>query len=324
MLFARPSQAAHAVLDQHATAASLGSAVWIDLQEPTEEERLLAERICDLRVPTLADLSEIESTSRLRRENGVFYLSTPLTRRRGDVCHVAPLGIVFAPKRLITIRFVDYPSFDSFARTVEQSPAPLEASELLLGLLEAIVDRMADVLELAGANLDRTSAAIFRPGGDTERRGRDAELRARLSELGKSGDILSRFQDSLLGLSRLTLFLEDPAKREVKDERVLARLANIGRDLHSLVEFQGQAAEKVQFLLDATLGFLNIEQNNGFRVLTAVSVVGIPPVLIASIYGMNFKNIPELSWSFGYWYALGLMVVSVAGSLAWFRWRRWI
>ena len=136
--------------------------------------------------------------------------------------------------------------------------------------------------------------------------------------------MLSRLQESLLGLSRMVLFLEDPAKREVQDDHVLARLANLGRDLHSLVEFRGQAAEKTQFLLDATLGFINIEQNNGFRILTAVSVVGIPPVLIASIYGMNFKNIPELNWHYGYFYALGLMSLSVIASLIWFRVARWI
>ena len=324
MLFARPSQAAHAVLDDGADAKSLGTAVWLDLLDPSEEERLQAERICGLRVPTRENLSEIESTSRLSREGDAFYMSTPLTRRRQDHCRSAPLGIVFAPNRLVTIRFVDYPSFDTYARAVETSPAVLDAGELLLGLLEAVIDRMADVLEYAGGNLDKISTAIFHPEQGRGRGRGDVVLRTRLGEIGRSGDMLSMLQDSLLGLSRMVLYLEDAARHDVKDPRILERLTNIGRDLRSLVEFEAQAANKVQFLLDATLGFINIDQNNGFRVLTAISIIGVPPTLIASIYGMNFKDMPELSWTYGYPYALTLMVLSVAVPLLWFRRGGWI
>jgi len=95
-------------------------------------------------------------------------------------------------------------------------------------------------------------------------------------------------------------------------------------DLASLSDYDARLSDKVQFLLDATLGFINIEQNNIIKVLTIVSIVGIPPTFIASLYGMNFKDIPELTWSFGYWYALTLMAVTAVAPIVWFRIKGWL
>ena len=326
MLFARPSQAAHTVLDRNAGAdGAPQEAIWLDLLDPTEEERAQAAAICGFRVPTREQLSEIESSSRVSREGDVLYLSMPLTRRRQANCRSNPVGFVVAPQRLLTVRFLDYPSFDNYAKSVETAPATLSAPDLLLGLLEAIVDRMADVLEFIGSELDQISARIFHADavGRGRRRSADTMLREILRDVGRIGDMLSMLRDSLLGLSRMLLFLDDMiGSSSVSRNR--ARLRTLSRDVHSLADFDSQVTNKVQFLLDATLGFINIDQNNGIRVLTVVSIIGIPPTLIASIYGMNFKNIPELNWSFGYFYALGLMLLSVALPLIWFRRVRWI
>ena len=105
---------------------------------------------------------------------------------------------------------------------------------------------------------------------------------------------------------------------------LLPRLLTVRQDVASLSDYDAQLTNKVQFLLDATLGFINIEQNNGIKILTVVSVVGIPPTLIASMYGMNFKNMPELQWEYGYLYGIVMIVLSGVIPLLWFRKRGWI
>ncbi len=307
MLLARPSSAPACVLtsQEHAAAAT---ATWIDLLDPTGTEWALAEQACGFRVPTLEALNEIESSSRFYNEGEVLYLSVPLIRRKAEDCTTAPLGIVVSPTRMLTVRYLDYSSFDTFGHLVEHSPTILGAHDLLVGLLEAIVDRLADVLEFMGGELDRTSRRIFR-SDKADRRAGNAILRTMLREIGQRGDTVSMIRDGLLGLSRMVLFLEDTLAADA-DPKLVGRLRTLGRDVHSLSEFDGRLTEKVQFLLDATLGFINIDQNNGIRVLTVVSIIGVPPTLIASIYGMNFKDMPELNWSFGYPYALGLMAVA--------------
>ncbi len=107
------------------------------------------------------------------------------------------------------------------------------------------------------------------------------------------------------------------------DRPLLDRLASAKEDVASLVAFQEALTNKAQFLLDAALGFINIDQNDVIKVLTVVSVVGVPPTLVASIYGMNFKIMPELNWTLGYPYALGLIVLSTLLPLAWFKAKRW-
>jgi magnesium transporter len=102
-----------------------------------------------------------------------------------------------------------------------------------------------------------------------------------------------------------------------------ARLAAISRDIASLNDYEVHLSNKVQFLLDAILGFISIAQNDIFKVLTIVSVVGIPPTLVAGIYGMNFKSMPELGWDWGYGYGLAMIVLSGLIPLLWFKWRRW-
>ena len=277
---------------------------------------------------------------------------------------VTPLGLVLSPRHLLTVRYSRLAAFDSFARTLANglpdpaapalagdpaipapaipgpaspgpaSPAPASpapaapaaasSTDAFLGLMEAMVDRAADILELAGAELDTLSATIFHAESRPGRGGRsDATLRAVLRRIGRAGDLVSHLRDSLLGLGRIAAYVAD-AHLPWMPPGLHGRCASVRADIASLSDHDAQLTNKVQFLLDATLGFLNIEQNNGIKVLTVVSLIGIPPTLIASIYGMNFKNMPELDWTYGYPYALGLIVLSVVGPLALFRWRGWL
>lgn len=135
-------------------------------------------------------------------------------------------------------------------------------------------------------------------------------LRNMLRRVGRSGDLGSSVRDSLLGLERISIFLGEN-KRHDLSEQLQARLGTVERDIRSLNDFVSQTANKVQFLLDATLGFISIEQNNGMKILTVVSFIGVAPTLVAGIYGMNFHDIPELNWKYGYWYSLVLMAATV-------------
>jgi magnesium transporter len=324
MLIARPAGQRAITLDpSHAVTDVARATIWFDLFDPTTEETACVGRITGLRIPTRDRLDEIESSSRLSHADGALYLSTPLVRRQDGASSVVPLGLVVSERHLVTIRYSDYPSIENYGHAVETIADATGSTVLFIGLLEAIVDRLADVLEMVGAELEAVSAGIFRGGSGEQSKRADQRLRALLRGIGRQGDTVSLLRDSMLGLRRLVTFVESAPELHF-DAALRTRLGVLGRDLQSLSEFDGQITDKVQFLLDATLGLINIEQNNGIRILTVVSLIGIPPTLIASIYGMNFKNIPELNWSFGYWYALALMVASVALPLAWFRRVGWI
>jgi magnesium transporter len=315
--------AAHAGHGEEITAA----AIWLDLLSPSEEERATVERHTGLRIPARAELEEIESSSRLSQEDGHLVLSTPiLARGEGERFEVRPLGFVLSPDRLVTIRYAALPPFDSFAEHLRHlDAAGRTAPGVFVGLVEALVDRLADILENTGKDLDRISHRVFRAGGPTSGRVANAErdLRDTLRAIGRCGDMVSDARDSLLGLGRIVAYFAATASEWTAKE-LHVRLKTLRQDIASINDYDRQLTDKVQFLLDATLGFINIQQNNIIKILTVVSIVGIPPTLIASIYGMNFKNIPELDWSWGYEYGLTMILISAILPLVIFKWRGWL
>ncbi|HYZ63659.1 MAG TPA: magnesium transporter CorA family protein [Acetobacteraceae bacterium] len=304
--------------------APLHNAVWLDLKNPTDEERAAAERATGLMVPSKADLAEVESSSRLGREGDTLYLSMPMSYRGPDgMSATAPLGFVLSPRHLLTIRFSDLPAFDTFAERFATG-SEKGSCGAFIGLLEAIVDRLADALEHVGGELDATSRRVFGPHNARGNMAKmDLELRETLQAVGQAGERLSKIRDSLLGLQRIALYVHDVAADWLPKE-LAPRLLTARQDIASLADYDTQLSNKVQFLLDATLGFINIEQNNGIKVLTVVSVVGVPPTLVASMYGMNFKNIGEYDWAYGYQWGLTLIVLSAVLPLLWFKRKGWI
>ena len=303
--------------------------VWIDMFEPTDPERSTVERVTKLRIPVQADIAEIESSSRLMTEGSTLYLSMPLAYfdRDREASEVAPIGFVLSAQHLITVRYTALPVLDAFAERFAanaQNPhAQTTSGGAFIGLLEAIVDRLADVLELTGTDLTTISHQIF--GRDRERNSNkiDARLQETLRRVGRLGDRLANIQDSLVGAQRILGYAHDMSG-DWMDQALVHRCGTVRGDITSLLEYDAQLGNKVQFLLDATLGFINIEQNNGIKILTVVSVVGVPPTLIASIYGMNFKWIPELQWEYGYFYGLAMIALSAVLPLLWFKNRGWI
>ena len=313
-------------LRRHATpsAETLRDAAWIDLLNPDAEEMRLVAQATGLRVPSEAEVSEIESSSRLAQEDGVLYLSMPLVSRLDEAPRTVPAGFVLSRERLLTIRFAASRLFDAFAeRQLRAETAERSGAHILVGLLEAIVDRQADALEQAKTDLDNISQRIFREGQRLSRRGEDALLRETLSAIGRTGELVSYIRDSQLSADRLLPYVLGNAVEWLPAE-LKPRMDTLRQDIASLKDYDVHLDDKVHFLLDATLGFISIAQNNVVKVLTVASVVGIPPVLIAGIYGMNFKVMPELQWQWGYAYGLILIAVSGIVPLVWFKLRGWL
>jgi magnesium transporter len=309
-------------LQGSATAETLRAAVWIDLVQATPEEVRMVQEATGLRVPTEADVSEIETSSRLAMRGGVLYLSMPLISMTKSGAAGTAAGFIVAPDRLITQRFATSSVFDNFSQT---ETAASGAAEVFVALLEAIVDRQADVLERVRAELDTMSHAIFAMGVQETggRKLEDAMLRRTLGELGRIGDLISHVRDTQVGAARIVPYVQLTTADWLPKE-LRPRLKTLRLDIASVSDFDTHLNDKLQFLLDATLGFINIAQNNVMKVMAIASVVGIPPVLIAGIYGMNFKTMPELEWAFGYLWGWGLIVLTTLLPLAAFRWKKWI
>jgi magnesium transporter len=299
--------------------------IWIDLISPTNEEKAFVETRTNVRIPSVESLSEIESSSRLSVDHETIYLSVPAVAQ-GDSAdaYLSPVGFILTQSVLITIRFAPLSTFDIVAERVQRDETPQSAAGVFVSLLEAMVDRGADVLERLGAELNKVSRSVFRGDPTQPRRvarSNDA-LRRALIAVGATGDRLALARDALLGIGRIAPFVLSLRKNWILPE-FEARLEAVVKDVVSLNDYEGHLSNKVQFLLDAILGFISVQQNDIFKVLTIVSVVGIPPTLVAGIYGMNFKYMPELNWIAGYPFGLAMIVLSAVIPLVWFKWRGW-
>jgi magnesium transporter len=301
---------------------------WIDAFRPEQREIDFLERVLGIEVPSLADLSEIESSSRLYKDKDHLFLSTPTHYRTvGGTPRTTPLGFVVAKDLLLTIRFKPLKALDQLNDRLKKQAIDLPGGlGALITVLEAIVERTADELEAIAADLDVISDEIFDgetgPKKDDRPRPAGDHLRQVLRRIVRTGDHAAKISDILLGMSRMIPFVTtntlEPLSPDCK-----TRFKSLQRDVVSLEAYERRMTEQVQFLLDATLGLSNIDQNDVFRILTAVSVVGIPPTFIASLYGMNFKFMPELDWPFGYGYALGLIALSALFPILWFKRKGW-
>ena len=305
--------------------AAAPNVTWVDAISPTYDESALIERLTSLHVSSRDELAEIESSSRLAFEDGVLYMSmSQLVKPEDGPARNAPLVFVLSRDRLVTIRFETSKLFDAFPDRMRLDPkSGAGPAHVFVALLESMVDRLADLLEHIRADLDAISSWAFAESHSRYKPKREDEaLRAALKRVGRIGDLTSRIRDSLLGIARIVPYAAQ-AGAELIPAELRPRFKTLRQDLSSLSDYDNYLANKIQFLLDAVLGFINIAQNNIIKVLTVVSVVGVPPTLVASIYGMNFEIMPELKWAFGYPYALTLIVISAVAPLLWFKRSGW-
>ncbi len=299
-------------------------AVWIDLREPSRAEELFVEKWIGIAVPTREEMDEIETSSRLYEENGAIYMTANLvTGILKDNPESHAVTFILTPRYLVTVRYAGLISFDRFAAHAERVPMVCDsASMALVNLIDAVVDRLADGIEHIGKEVDAISRQAFRRARNSgQQRVSNLALQSLLVRLGSANDALSRARDSAVGLSRALGFLAFAAPKS----------ANLGphiktqlRDLASLTDHASYLGNTITFLLDAALGLISIEQNAVLKIFSVAAIVFMPPTLIAGIYGMNFKVLPELGWTYGYPWSLGLMVASAVLPYLFFRWRGWL
>jgi magnesium transporter len=276
------------------------------------------EAIIGADIPTQEEMAEIEASSRLHQRPGAAVMTAPLLIRSGVFAETADVTFVLTPRHLATVRYAEPTAFSTFMENARRSgrlcAGPREA---FAGLLDAIIDRVADVLEATGRDLDALGREVFVQDP------RPRDLQAEMRRLGRNGEVVSKARESLVGLARLIRFARGlPELREDDEtERTLAMLAH---DVETLLEHAGSLAAKITFLLDTLLGLINIEQNAIIKTFSVVAVMFLPPTLIASIYGMNFEHMPELGWPFGYPLALGAMVASMIAPYLFFKRKGWI
>jgi magnesium transporter len=296
----------------------LRDALWIDLDCPTSAEEDAVEATLGIDIPTREDMQEIEVSSRIYREDGVLFLTAQviatLDARDTDI---GPVTFVVCPDRLVTVHYHHPGSFGHFADWAARHDTPLATgTDALLGLLEAIVGRLADILEGEARRLDTLSKAIFaahRPQGKSE------TLGAVLQRIGRAEDLNGKVGESLATIQRVVGFLSFTRDQPAAEGGAVQTLA---QDIRSLREVAATQSDKVRFLLDATLGVINIRQSDIIKLFSVVAFVFLPPTLIASIYGMNFDFMPELHWPLGYPMAVALMVISAVVPYAIFRWKK--
>src|SRR5881392_3625831 len=282
------------------------SAVWIDLIKPTAEEDHAVERLAGIAVPTREDMQEIEISSRLYIENGARYMTaTLMCQSDTDMPRTTAVTFILSGHRLVTVRYDDPRPFMIVGNKLARNcPANVTGETVLIDLLDAVIDRAADILERIGLEVDRVSHDIFEP--DTAASGQALSYKDILKAIGGKGDLTSKVRESLVSIGRLLLFLANEAEgmRWPKDVRL--QLQAMQRDVLSLSDHATYLTNKITFLLDAMLGVVTIEQNNIIKIFSIAAVALMPPTLLASIYGMNFRHIPELEWVFGYPYAVAL------------------
>lgn len=308
------------------TERRLTEALWIDLETPTDAEEDAVEAALGIDIPTREDMQEIEVSSRIYREEGALFLTAQvIASSDAREAELGPVTFAVLPDRLVTVHYHHPRSLSYFADWAARHDTALETGlDALLGLLEAIVDRLADILEAEARQHELLSRAIFaahRPSGKAD------TLQAVLQRIGRAEAMNGKVNESLATVLRLLTFLtsapevpDGPCLEARQKPIALAQL----QDLRSLREVAQAQSDKVRFLLDATLGVINIRQSDVIKIFSVVAFVFLPPTLIASIYGMNFDYMPELKWPWGYPMALGLMVVSALVPWLIFRWKKWL
>ncbi len=298
--------------------------IWLDLVNPSREEEREVEGLVGVQVPTREEMVEIEVSSRLYFERGAHYITASIIYAVDTPDpQSTTITFILSDKHLITVRYAEPKAVRLFLSRANQGDASSETPVLIMvGLLEAIIDREADLIERLQLETEKIAQHIFdMKGGQRSRTGR---YDVTLKQIGRVGEISARVRESLLSLDRVITYLSQVLVLRNDSKDVRQRLKTEGKDVQSLSDHIQYLSSRITFMLDATLGMVQIEQNQIIKLFSVAAVMLMPPTLIASIYGMNFKHMPELEWVWGYPFALGLMVVSALAFYLYFRSRGWL
>jgi magnesium transporter len=301
------------------------TAVWIDLVKPTTAEDKAVERLAGIAVPTREDMQEIEVSSRLYIENSARYMTaTLMCGSDTETPRTTAVTFILANHRLVTVRYDEPRPFVLVENKLARSCASGITGEMvLMELLDAVIDRNADILERAGADMDAISHEIFEPKG-AARTGHAKRYSEILIAIGRKGDLTSKVRESLVSIGRVVTFVAAAVDGVKWSKDMREQLKTMQRDVTSLTDHASYLSNKIIFMLDAMLGVVNLEQNNIIKLFSVMAVVLMPPTLIASIYGMNFKDMPELEWHLGYPLAILAMLLAAIGPYMYFKWKNWL
>ena len=332
-----------AVMDDMASCPELTrDAVWIDVFSPTPDEEQELEAALGTGIPTREEMQAIELSSRLYEENGILFLTaTVLSKSASTQPESSAITFILTNQKLVTLRYADPAPFAAFrARRDANVHRYTTGYQVLGGLIDAVVERAADILEGAAANLDQLSSRVFdrpvatsirashNPLGRTPRgsarRARQRDFVEILTLIGSSSDLVSRVRESIVSWVRLMTFFREMRKEEPAARETIVHSKAVLADLSSLSDHASFLSSKIGFLLDATLGMINNEQNAIIKILSVAALVFLPPTLVAGIYGMNFDFMPELKWAQGYPFALGLMLIAAVLPYLLFRRKGWL
>ncbi|OYW63043.1 MAG: magnesium transporter [Bosea sp. 12-68-7] len=300
-------------------------ALWVDLFNPTTAEDRKIETYLGISIPTREEMHDLEPSEIIYTENGAHYMTARIICQSDtDVPKLADVTFILTESALITVRYDEPGAFTIFLnRANKPGGCGLEPAAVIEGLIEAIVDRAAEVLRGVGDRVDLRSRRIFEGRGSQVEQG--GAYQAVIQKIGQYEHIISNVRESMVSVERVLLFLSANFKRSKKSaSAIVPEWRSAIRDVQAIEEHATFLSNKLQFMLDATLGLVGLEQNKIIKLFSVVSVVLMPPTLIASIYGMNFKAMPELEWAHGYPMALAMMVIFAVLPYLFFRWKKWL
>jgi magnesium transporter len=311
------------VLGPHETIPA--GTLWIDLLEPTREEDLLVEAHMGIQIPTREEMQDIEPSSLLYTENGARYMTARiLCRSDTQTPKLTPISFIVTDKALVTVRYDEPRSFTLFSNRIgKPGTCTLQPEAVLDGLLEAIIDRAAEVLRRVGDEIETTSRGVFEADAANSDRGKGFQQVIR--NLGRHGDLISNVQESMVSLERMLLYLSTNMSRPKRSSGFEAEWRTAVRDVKSIEEHASFLSNKMGFVLEATLGLVSLEQNRIVKIFSVLAVIFMPPTLVASVYGMNFKSgMWELEWEHGYKLALAMMLGAAVLPYMFFKWKKWL
>lgn len=290
------------------------SLVWVDLQNPTIEEKVTIETYFDIKYSSEEESQEIESSSRFSEMDNEIIINSNFLSVMPNGFEYNPVSIILEKGILFTYRDDDIKTFREAVKKIKANPTLyVNGYQILSTILETCIDQDADLIE----NIAKEIAELNRSLKATNERVDEEDL-LKISSLQNDNMML---RENIIDKQRL---LSSLIKSSIFPQEFMGVLKIMIKDISSLLEHNKFAFERLEYLQDTFMGLINIDQNRIIKIFTVATVAFMPPTLIASIYGMNFKTMPELDWDYGYLAAILLMVISSLGTLIYFKKKNWL
>ncbi len=293
-------------------------AIWVDLTDPSDEERGWVKSIYDVTLPGEDEVKDIEASARYyEAENGDLHLRTDFLLEEEDgPSQVVTVAFILAKNVLFSVHADDLPVFRLVRMRARSRPGSItDHKDVLLDLYATDAEYSADALEGIYQNLEEVSYSVLQKNLS------DQDAAQVLNAIAQEEDLNGRIRRSMMDTRRAVSFL---MRGRLLSVQQFEESRQILRDIESLDGHTAFLFDKINFLMDATVGFININQNKIIKIFSVASVAFLPPTLIASVYGMNFQYFPELHWQLGYPFSIALMCLSAVAPLWYFRRRGWL